>query len=546
MSYPTLEQYNEALQYPQVSLLDTELKSGSVALTGLGLPLALCGGFALTYTVTTGGKKYAVRCFHKQSNLLEKRYSSISNKLNQLRSQYFLDFEFQTQGIRISGNSYPVVKMAWATGTTLGEFLETNHQNKVSINQLQTSLLNISGFLEKQNIAHGDIQPGNVMVANNGQAIQLIDYDGIFVDDLKSLGSAELGHRNFQHPSRNTNSWDNKLDRFSFISIGLSLKALKAYPELWGKTQSDGDSFLFKANDFAEPSQSTIFSLLYSKSDLADDAKNLAAICKAPFDKIPSLEDYFAKRNIPQISISISTAASVTPSKYISAFAVLDATDYKNCLKYVGDKVELIGRIIEVVKAKTRYGKPYIFVKFGEGSDSITKLNIWSESLAKIQAVPDTNWVGKWISVTGLLDPPYHNKRNKYSNVSITVNQSNQIHLITEKEAKYRLSTGNNVSKSNNSAIIDNIRGNKPAQTASSISSKPVSPNQAILQGMKGTQPSQNAPTSRTKSRSPSSSTPYRPGQGNYSPTPSKKDNSGCLTFIAIVILIIVLRAVFH
>lgn len=100
MSYPTLEQYNEAFQHPQLALTDPELKQGIIATTGLGLPLALCGGFALTYTIKSGAKKHAVRCFHKQSNALEKRYISISSRLKSLRSPYFVDFEFQP---RVSG-----------------------------------------------------------------------------------------------------------------------------------------------------------------------------------------------------------------------------------------------------------------------------------------------------------------------------------------------------------------------------------------------------------------------------------------------------------
>src|SRR5271167_235657 len=101
MSYPTLEQYNEALQHPNLALVDPALKRGTIATTGLGLPLALCGGFALTYTISTAGKKYAVRCFHKQSNRLEERYSAISKRLKSLSSPYFLDFEFQQQGVRV-------------------------------------------------------------------------------------------------------------------------------------------------------------------------------------------------------------------------------------------------------------------------------------------------------------------------------------------------------------------------------------------------------------------------------------------------------------
>ena len=278
MSYPSLEQYNEAFQAPQVALIDPELKQGSIATTGHGLPLALCGGFALTYTINSGSKKYAVRCFHKQSNALEKRYSSISSRLKNLKSQYFVDFEFQSSGVRVSGNTYPVVKMAWANGTTLGQYLEQNYKNPIQLQQLSQSLRNLASFLEKQGMAHGDIQPGNVMVANAGKTVQLIDYDGIYIDDLKTIGSAELGHRNFQHPKRSNSSWDSSLDRFSFIEIDLSLRILSTNPELWNKTQSDGDSILFKANDIADPSQSVIFGELSSKQAFAEEIKNFAAI----------------------------------------------------------------------------------------------------------------------------------------------------------------------------------------------------------------------------------------------------------------------------
>ena len=74
--------------------------------------------------------------------------------------------------------------MAWASGVTLGEFLETNHGNKQKIQQLIASLRTLAGYLGEQKIAHGDIQPGNVMVGNGAGAIQLIDYDGMFVDGL--------------------------------------------------------------------------------------------------------------------------------------------------------------------------------------------------------------------------------------------------------------------------------------------------------------------------------------------------------------------------
>ncbi len=499
MSYPTLEHYNEALQHPQLALVDPELKKGVIATTGLGLPLALCGGFALTYTVRTGRKKYAVRCFHKQSNALERRYGAISNRLESLRSPYFLDFEFQPQGVRVNGKAFPVVKMAWASGDTLGEFLEGCYRNRSDLRQLNASLRALATYLEEQHVAHGDVQPGNVMVANGGRSIQLIDYDGMFVDDLKSLGSAELGHRNFQHPGRMATSWDPRLDRFSFIALNLALRALEVHPDLWARTQSDGDAILFKANDFAEPNQSAIFSTLFGRSDFAEDTKNLAAICKASFDKIPTLEDFLARLNIPQVVITVLPTAHPRPPRYISVYPVLDATNYALCFSYVGDRVELIGRIVEVKQNKTRYGKPYIFINFGPWKGEIVKISIWSEGLAALAHHPDQSWVGRWISIVGLMEPPYRNKRYKYSHLSISITQANQLHVITESETKFRLSgaapclSASTSKATNNREILEGIRApsSRPGRSATSGSAPPT-PNRAILQTMKGSQP---APT---------------------------------------------------
>lgn len=537
MSYPTLEQYNEAFQHPQLAIVDPQLKKGKIATTGLGLPHALCGGFALTYKVTTGSSKYAVRCFHKKSNSLPARYKAISNQLKQLHSSYFIDFEFQPQGIRVNGKAYPIVKMAWATGETLGEFLERNYSIKGSLQQLDSAFHSIASYLEGENIAHGDIQPGNVMVANGGRSLQLIDYDGIFVDELKDLGSSEIGHRNFQHPKRSSGSWNPHLDRFSFISINLALRALKNHPELWDKTQSDGDTILFKANDFAEPSKSTTFSYLFASPQLTKDAKNFAAICNGPYEKIPSLADFLAQKNIPQIILPISQATSISPSKYISAYPVLDAMDYAECLKHVGDRIELIGKIVEVKHGITRYKKPYIFINFAHWKGEAVKISIWSKGLSTLKKSPDQNWVGKWVGVVGLMEPPYRNRRYNYSHLSISITQANQLHVITESEAKFRLfdtdtRTVDVKLERSNKSILDEIReSNIPCQ-------EPIArrhcatPNQAVLQEMKEKQAASNQTT--------------RPVQPQVAPQKAKDKSSGCLWAIVVLVISIFFALFFN
>ncbi|WP_196221058.1 CFI-box-CTERM domain-containing protein, partial [Sansalvadorimonas verongulae] len=411
-----------------------------------------------------------------------------------------------------------------------------HYSNASSLGNLRKSLQSLAKFLESQNMAHGDIQPGNVMVADAGQTVQLIDYDGIFVNDLRGLGSSELGHRNFQHPKRSGRSWNPQLDRFSFISIDIALSVLISDSNLWKKTQSDGDSILFKANDFADVNQSKIFSDLISNSQFSQVANNFAAICNSDFDKIPALDDFLSNRNIPAAVVLPTPTAVAKAKKYLSAFPVLDSTNYALCLDSVGDKVELIGKVVEVKEAKTRYGKPYIFINFGPWRGEIVKIAIWSEGIKAIKDVPTSSWKGKWVSVTGLMEPPYVSKRYKYSHLAITVTQSGQLHQITEAEAKFRLagSSTRGVAASNsnlsNAEILRQIQGgsstNRGARRGSTTSSninrnktqvgsatsspppKTSSANEDILQKMRQKQAQRRPSSVGTRYQSPPAKKP--------------------------------------
>ena len=82
MAYPSIEQYQEALQHPATAFIDSLLAKGKIRSSGLGTPLVASGGFALTYGVEVAAKKYAVRCFHREAKGLENRYAAISKKGN--------------------------------------------------------------------------------------------------------------------------------------------------------------------------------------------------------------------------------------------------------------------------------------------------------------------------------------------------------------------------------------------------------------------------------------------------------------------------------
>lgn len=375
MSYPSLEQYNEALQAPQIHLLDPVLKGGTLRTTGLGLPLALCGGFALTYTVTAGGQRYALRCFHKESPELERRYQAVSARLNQLSSTYFLPFEFISKGIRIQSKEYPIVKMKWASGETLSEFLEREHRNSSTLNRLRGTLAELAAYLEKEHIAHGDIQPGNLMVSQGGGRVQLIDYDGMFVESLRGSRATELGQLNFQHPKRSAGDFNERLDRFAFVALDVALQALTEDPDIWRRSLSDPDAIVFRRNDYLAPGNSNVFKEVLKLSKVQGIAKSLAQIAAGSIDQIPSLADFAQQRGIPQIVVSFSAQVQSEPVAYQGPYAVLEATNYGAALALVGSKIELVGKIVGIKDGFARNRTHYVFINFADWRGNAIKVS---------------------------------------------------------------------------------------------------------------------------------------------------------------------------
>jgi hypothetical protein len=282
-----------------------------------------------------------------------------------LGNGFFVTFDFQKPGIKIRQDAFPIVRMDWVEGDPLGVWLEKHFDNPPALQKARAEFFKIASFLEREGIAHGDIQNGNVMMSQGG--IKLIDYDAMFVPSLPTGSGSETGHKHFQHPGRASRHYGPKMDRFSFIVLGLSLQALSEDKSLHRKFCEGGETIIFKANDFADPQQSQIFQWLLARPKLKDQVRNLAAICEADIAAVPTLEDFLTGRNIPTARAS---KAPLRTKAYISAFPVVDALDFAAALRCVGDRVELIGKIVEVKHDVGRRGrarvKPYVFINFDE------------------------------------------------------------------------------------------------------------------------------------------------------------------------------------
>lgn len=447
MPYPQITEYHEAVQHPQLAFVDPELKQGTVAENNLGLPLVMSGGFALTYAVTTTRRKCAVRCFHREIPAIQQKYDAISKKLRALSNAFFVDFDFQPSGISVRQKIFPIVRMDWVEGDTLGVWLDKHIDDPRGLEKARIEFAGIARFLAQNGIAHGDIQNGNVMVENG--CLKLIDYDGMFVPGMRPGNGSETGHRHFQHPQRRVSHFGPEIDRFSFIALDLSLKAIIEDKSLYPKFREGGETIIFKANDFADPEHSEIFRRLSAMPKLKDHARNFAAICEAPLAAVPTLDDFLAGRNIPAAKTPIKTSA-VSQAKpqaatYLPAYPVVDALDFSAALQRVGDRVELIGRIVEVRPGSRKRGKGatkhFVFINFGSSRGNTVRISMWSEGLARMKERPSRGWIGRWVSVTGLMDVAYQNKRYGIKHLTITVQDDGQIQEIDEAEAGFRLAS---------------------------------------------------------------------------------------------------------
>jgi len=265
MPWPTMADYQEAIQFPRTCFADPELQQGVPLLTPLGLPWPITGAFASVYQLACGRKQYAVRCFLRYHPDQAQRYAAISHALRRAALPFMVNFTLLDQGIRVRGQWYPILKMEWLNGLPLHSYIEQNLTQPARLRDLAARFQQVMARLQQAGIAHGDLQHGNLLIVNHD--IRLIDYDGMYVPDLRGLQSHELGHRNYQHPRRAEADFGPYVDHFSAWTIYASLKALSAQPGLWRELDGGDESLLLRRDDFVRPESSLALRRLSAAPD---------------------------------------------------------------------------------------------------------------------------------------------------------------------------------------------------------------------------------------------------------------------------------------
>src|SRR5262249_5876609 len=246
MGWPLSQDYNEAVQSPERNFADPDLRRGEVAVNALGLPLPCSGNFADVYQLRCpDGARWAVKCFTRQVGGLSDRYRDVSEHLRRSRLPFMVDFTYLEEGIRVAGRWYPVLKMPWIEGLTLNQFVARSADKPATLLALAQIWSRTGKHLRGAQVAHGDLQHGNVLLVRDADtcalSVKLVDYDGLWVPALAGTRSGEVGHPAYQHPERlRQQTYGPEVDRFPLLLIATALRAVQAGgPRLW-EQYSDG------------------------------------------------------------------------------------------------------------------------------------------------------------------------------------------------------------------------------------------------------------------------------------------------------------------
>jgi hypothetical protein len=299
MPWPLSQDYNEAIQNPKTSFGDPELRGGEVVRNAVGIPLPRSGNFADVYEFHgVSGKRWAIKCFTREVPGLHGRYTVISKHLAQVKLPFMVDFEYLPKGMRIRGQLFPVLKMEWVDGFLLNEFVRNNVDKPAPLTALGHVWRRMAARLRESNIAHGDLQHGNVILVPGSKttslSLRLIDYDGMWVPALADKAPGEVGHPAYQHPQRIVQgTYSVAIDRTPLLVVACALRCLiDGGKSLWD-LYDNGDNLLFREADLKAPEHSRLFADLTKQRD--QDARvllqNLRRGLSGKLEDVPVLDE---------------------------------------------------------------------------------------------------------------------------------------------------------------------------------------------------------------------------------------------------------------
>ena len=272
MQYPLISEYVRAIQDASSNL--DKLAHLVPVQDDHGEPYRSSGAFAVVFKMKDEqtGKCYALKCFTEEQEGRAEAYRQIADELEFVDSSYITSVKYLDKEIFVDSSceedEFPVLLMDWIDGETMENYIAENYQDNYAMAMLCYRFCKMAAWLRSQLFAHGDIKPDNIIVRPDG-TLTLVDYDGMFVPAMKGQKSPTIGTKDFSHPLRTIDDFDETIDDFALASIALSLKAISLKPSLLDEYGA-ADRLLFSAADYRDLSKSKVMTAL---QELMNDEK---------------------------------------------------------------------------------------------------------------------------------------------------------------------------------------------------------------------------------------------------------------------------------
>lgn len=330
MRWPGPQDYREAIQNPAVALSDEELRKAQLELDDFQLPLVRSGQYATVFKLVGQRSSFAVRCFLHNFEDRKERYRAISDFIVRDDLECTVGFELVDKGIRIGSDWYPILKMEYVDGSSLGSYVRQNKGNPDKLRELVLQFEEMMLALKSNGIAHGDLQHDNIVITPQGR-LRLIDYDGMYVPALAGRHSNELGHRNYQHPSRNETHFGPNLDNYSAWIIRGALSTLAREPDFAALLENE-ESLLLTREDYLFSRCSRNFYTLEQKDNAARAwSRQIRTLLQETVDSVPYLDEELAIADslpeiVPEDLLPVRIPALLPTTKQAREFQVVDCS----------------------------------------------------------------------------------------------------------------------------------------------------------------------------------------------------------------------------
>ena len=264
MQYPLISEYVKAIQDAGDNL--EQLAYLTPVLDDHGEPYRSSGAFAVVFKMQdkSTGKYYALKCFTEEQEGRADAYRQIADELGMVDSPYITSVKYMEKELFVDSqceeDEFPVLLMDWVEGETMETYIAANYHNQSAMSMLCYRFGKMAAWLRSQSFAHGDVKPDNIIIRPDG-SLTLVDYDGMFVPSMKGCKSPTIGTKDFSHPLRTMDDFDETIDDFSLASIALSLKAISMKSTLLD-IYGASDRLLFSEKDYRTPSNSKVISAL--------------------------------------------------------------------------------------------------------------------------------------------------------------------------------------------------------------------------------------------------------------------------------------------